>query len=594
MRKLVSVVTAIALTVAGISVNFSTAKAATDVIKISTQKQLIDFWCSNQRNVRVELTKDIIFDKPYHIEENNYNSFAVMNNCFFDGNGHTIKNFEVIVGDDTTYYRAFHELLVDSTITDVVIERTRNIEGDDVNIGLLAEGSRGATIDNIELKGSFSVSSTDGISFQFIAGSMQESTLSHCINNMKVNFSDNITVKGMATYIQSGTIIDCVNNANMNGDICSCIVSDAYKSTIKNVVNNGNIVTSSLRFGAVAQTGDSSKFYSCVNNGVIVSTHEMTDNGTVSGSIGGIAGKVDCKNGDTLFSDCHNRNKIECDAVSEVGGIVGDNEFSDAFYNYIFTGCSNEGDIIVKSSNGGINTGGILGFGYSTEITNCINSGNISCQGLGTGGIVGELYSYTCKMTSCLNTGNVTGGKFAGGAVGYYVDNKLSASKIFNTGTVGSKTDGAVVGKLFNYENDSAPTLSECEENHIHTYVNTIVKKPTVQSTGILRKQCSKCNIYTDSTIAKLKVGKSKVKSVKNVKKLSIKVTFAKASNAKTYQIQYANNRKFKSAKRKTAKKLTYTITKLKKGKIYWIRVRAVNGKVNGVWSTAKRIKVTK
>lgn len=65
-----------------------------------------------------------------------------------------------------------------------------------------------------------------------------------------------------------------------------------------------------------------------------------------------------------------------------------------------------------------------------------------------------------------------------------------------------------------------------------------------------------------------------KVTSVKN-KKGTIKIKIKKVENA-TYEVQYSTNKKFKKAKVKQSKKTTITIKKLKAGKKYYFRVRAV------------------
>lgn len=69
--------------------------------------------------------------------------------------------------------------------------------------------------------------------------------------------------------------------------------------------------------------------------------------------------------------------------------------------------------------------------------------------------------------------------------------------------------------------------------------------------------------------------------------------------SASGYQIQYGTNKKFKNAKKITIKKCKTTskkITKLKKGKKYYFRIRAYKTqgkkKVYGAWSNAKNIKV--
>lgn len=92
----------------------------------------------------------------------------------------------------------------------------------------------------------------------------------------------------------------------------------------------------------------------------------------------------------------------------------------------------------------------------------------------------------------------------------------------------------------------------------------------------------------------------TKIKGVaaKNQKKYKVKVTWKKVSNSLGYQIQYATNKKFKKAKKKTVKSTFVTLKKLKKKKTYFIRIRAykiVDGKkVYGKWSSVKKVKVKK
>lgn len=92
---------------------------------------------------------------------------------------------------------------------------------------------------------------------------------------------------------------------------------------------------------------------------------------------------------------------------------------------------------------------------------------------------------------------------------------------------------------------------------------------------------------------------KVSVSSVKNKKSKSFTVSW-KAQNVKGYEVQYALNKKFtKSRKTKATTKLNMTVKKLKKGKTYYIRVRAYNvgsdnTKSYGKWSSVKKIKVKK
>lgn len=92
----------------------------------------------------------------------------------------------------------------------------------------------------------------------------------------------------------------------------------------------------------------------------------------------------------------------------------------------------------------------------------------------------------------------------------------------------------------------------------------------------------------------------TKIKGVaaKNQKKYKVKVTWKKVSNSMGYQIQYATNKKFKKAKKKTVKYTFVTLKKLKKKKTYFIRIRAYKmadgKKVYGKWSSVKKVKVKK
>lgn len=96
----------------------------------------------------------------------------------------------------------------------------------------------------------------------------------------------------------------------------------------------------------------------------------------------------------------------------------------------------------------------------------------------------------------------------------------------------------------------------------------------------------------TEKTVTPARVT---VKSARNIRKKSIKVTWKKTKNAKKYQVQYSTDKKFKKkVKSKTTKKLNFTVKKLTKNKTYYVRIRGINGKVYGKWSTVKKVKIRK
>ena len=88
--------------------------------------------------------------------------------------------------------------------------------------------------------------------------------------------------------------------------------------------------------------------------------------------------------------------------------------------------------------------------------------------------------------------------------------------------------------------------------------------------------------------------------SAKNNKAKTCTVKWKAVSDAKGYEVQYAFDKKFKKkVKTKTATKTSLKLKKLKKGKTYYVRVRAyqinaLGGKIYGDWSKAKKVKIKK
>lgn len=92
-----------------------------------------------------------------------------------------------------------------------------------------------------------------------------------------------------------------------------------------------------------------------------------------------------------------------------------------------------------------------------------------------------------------------------------------------------------------------------------------------------------------------LKPGVIKLKKPKNVKKKSVKLSWSKANGATKYQLQYALNKTFtKKVVTKKTSKTSFKVTKLKKKKKYFFRVRGVNKAGFGAWSNIKSIKIKK
>lgn len=155
--------------------------------------------------------------------------------------------------------------------------------------------------------------------------------------------------------------------------------------------------------------------------------------------------------------------------------------------------------------------------------------------------------------------------------------------------------------------------LDLLDRNAISYFAWSLSNKP--ESASLLKNGGSKKSGWTDSDLSKAgkwvlgqyrsRSGKSvnqpaKVKglSVKNQKGRKVKITFKRADGATGYQITYADNKQFKKAKKVNTSKNTYTLKKLKKGKTYYIKVRAycyVDGKIcYGAYNTKKYVKIRK
>ena len=110
----------------------------------------------------------------------------------------------------------------------------------------------------------------------------------------------------------------------------------------------------------------------------------------------------------------------------------------------------------------------------------------------------------------------------------------------------------------------------------------------------------SKKDITLYAKWSKVTVKKASLKKVANVSGKKAKVTIKKVSGAKGYQILYSTDKKFKkNVKKVLTKKTTCTLTKLKKKKTYYVKVRAYKldskgEKVFGAYSKVKTVKIKK
>ena len=97
----------------------------------------------------------------------------------------------------------------------------------------------------------------------------------------------------------------------------------------------------------------------------------------------------------------------------------------------------------------------------------------------------------------------------------------------------------------------------------------------------------------------KVSVKQASKPTLKNIKTRKVTVKIKKVSGASGYQIRYSLKSNMKSSKTATTTSLTKTLTNLKKGKTYYVQVRAYKkdskgNRVYGSWSNKQKVKIKK
>lgn len=154
-------------------------------------------------------------------------------------------------------------------------------------------------------------------------------------------------------------------------------------------------------------------------------------------NIGGVVGY-----NDGVVSYAHNTGTIS-NAKSSVGGIIGYNT-GKLYDSY------NEGLIV-----GEYDVGGIVGLTENT-ITKVYNAGIVSNSnstlllplGSNTGGLVGSIGIRGCQISHSYNVGEVTGGKYAGGVLGYSFGGAITIDRVYNIGIIQGNMAPVQVGGL--------------------------------------------------------------------------------------------------------------------------------------------------
>lgn len=207
--------------------------------------------------------------------------------------------------------------------------------------------------------------------------------------------------------------ISFVENNDTGSTVClGGISAGNYSASIYNCHNIGSIDVNggnTAYVGGITAKSDYNKvkceLYDCTNTGEIVITNVSSVR--AGGIIGQKSAEIhNCRNNGDIYVD------IQSGSYQYIGGVIGEN------YGPV-NSCYNTGDVVfditVSSNNCGV--GGVVGYGFSGEISDCFNVGSVSGQS-DIGGVVG--YSYNSKINTCYNIGEVYGLSYVGGIVGIF------------------------------------------------------------------------------------------------------------------------------------------------------------------------------
>lgn len=207
--------------------------------------------------------------------------------------------------------------------------------------------------------------------------------------------------------------------------------------------------------GAVAGMGDNHHRYTFT-----ISDVRVTGNINTSGyDVGGFVGSL----GDGTFIRCVNEANITCTNSSNAtaGGIIGKQVDQQA----IFDRCINRGTITSPYQG---NVGGIAGTAFIAEISNCLNTGDITSgtnSGIySVGGIVGEFCSSSeaHSITGCLSTGNITGYNYTGYIVGGTRGTATVTGCFYDSSKTLNRGNGLNKGTVYGYNGSGSISLNDC------------------------------------------------------------------------------------------------------------------------------------
>ncbi len=428
---------------------------AEDPYQISSYEQLKNIGKQTQDGLYYILTSDIEANSAAPAR-NSANIWTPVNprNCYFDGNGKTIKNLS-ISGGNSEFAGMFSNESSVSILKDLNVENVHYAKG---NVALegAAIAIKANEVSGCKVSGQITVSApmealtgivydaekvTDcvydasfetksGKEIYYISGIAYSATfVRNCTSTAEalINSAETWVYSSIAGIVfkikENGIVENCTNKAtlrdsfNVAGIVNSLPDSNAAHLGCKSCHNYGDITGSSAS-GIVSDTLGSS-VAGCINDG------KITSNCYPSGIVGNLGKYVRATN-DTfaVAENCINNGEIRL-VKALYNNAASNYEDEEIYYGadpVYATGIVNQIQ----------NSGGI--------IRNCINNGNIITEDYNAAGIVGinlalDGVNNDALIQNCVNTGNITGYDGAAGII-YCVEQKVLVDRCYNSGYI--------------------------------------------------------------------------------------------------------------------------------------------------------------
>lgn len=570
----------------------------------------------------VVLSKDIRFDGTL----NNWTTLTGEFNGAFDGKGHEISGINMMNANNPKMIGLFGKIGKDGSVKNLALSDTKIVAGankdtakkSDYEVygvgGICAENEgiiENCSVD-VEMAAEsyfyFDYNPYDWWCYAVHAGTVcgkNTGIIRNCSSNGKIEYGfihdynnrfskkmydNHIAVGGLA-----GSTSGTIENSYYNGQITyNGEGVEHYKK-----INIGGIA------GKIAgEENDTPAINNCYSNAVITADDEVSSKGIITGY---------AKTG-TIVTCCYGSDNGKLDIIGTSNGTSKDNQLQDtiASVDFVNTLNTNRGTKAQLSKWTLENNQPVFVKRHYTTIST-IQNGSLeldtvpSDKSLDNGYFQeGDNISIQAKPNSGYQLATISVKTASGSAVALtYMENEkkytftmpqqdVIISAEFQKDSTNTTKEPTQTNKP---QQSTTPTQTTKPEL---SATPTIEPQPSIEPIQTTKPQPTKVPMPEDEPIMEdVKVGKPKIKTAVNQKGKKVKVSWSKASNAEGYAVYYATNSRMSKAGKVHTRSLSKTLTKLKKGKTYYIKVRAFatnyDGEIiYGSYSVAKKVKIKK